>query len=323
MLILLYHYILRKSIGKDTIYSICWRLDNGVCNNPERPDESQEQSPVRAYQTTTYLFRRGGTHRSTAFLFAQKRYQYDRRDLVTSSTDVRGTVTTNEYDILGRLQKTTVQLENSQQLVTEKEYDVLGNVISETTWRGTQALVTETVYDNFNRPIEVTDPAENSESYTYDTVGNKLSVTDKRGFVTNFTYDRANRQISVLMPALSDGSRPTTTTSYDKAGRITAVTDPNNKTTRNEYDAAGRKIKSINAANREIVYTYDSAGNILTQTVAGQTTAYTYDKRNLQLTETLNPDDSDFERITSYIYDNRGNRIRRTQPNGAITNYTC
>ena len=248
--------------------------------------------------------------------------QYDRRDLVTSSTDVRGTVTTNEYDILGRLQKTTVQLENSQQLVTEKEYDVLGNVISETTWRGTQALVTETVYDNFNRPIEVTDPAENSESYTYDTVGNKLSVTDKRGFVTNFTYDRANRQISVLMPALSDGSRPTTTTSYDKAGRITAVTDPNNKTTRNEYDAAGRKIKSINAANREIVYTYDSAGNILTQTVAGQTTAYTYDKRNLQLTETLNPDDSDFERITSYIYDNRGNRIRRTQPNGAITNYT-
>ena len=195
-------------------------------------------------------------------------------------------------------------------------------MISETTWRGTQALVTETVYDNFNRPIEVTDPAENSESYTYDTVGNKLSVTDKRGFVTNFTYDRANRQISVLMPALSDGSRPTTTTSYDKAGRVTAVTDPNNKTTRNEYDAAGRKIKSINAANREIVYTYDSAGNILTQTVAGQITAYTYDKRNLQLTETLNPDDSDFERITSYIYDNRGNRIRRTQPNGAITNYT-
>ena len=40
------------------------------------------------------------------------------------------------------------------------------------------------------------------------------------------------------------------------------------------------------------------------------------------MTETLNPDDSDFERITSYIYDNRGNRIRRTQPNGAITNYT-
>lgn len=246
---------------------------------------------------------------------------YDRRGLVVSSTDVRGTTTTNEYDILGRQVKSTVQLENSQQLVTENEYDALGNVIAVTTWRGTQPLVTATEYDSFNRPVKVTDPAGNSERYTCDTVGNKLTSTDKRGYVTDFTYDRANRLVMTRMPRLENNTRPTATTAYDKAGRVVAETDPNNKTSRSEYDAAGRRIKSINAAGQETVYTYDSAGNILTRTVAGQVTRYAYDKRNLQLSETLNPGDAEFERVTTNQYDSRGNRTRRIQPDGAVTDY--
>ena len=214
-----------------------------------------------------------------------------------------------------------MHLEGDLELVTENEYDVLGNVTSATTWRGATALTTATVYDNFNRPVQVTDPAGNSESYTYDTVGNKLSATDKRGYVTNFTYDRANR-LTVTQAPQVNGIRPTVTTAYDKAGRITAVTDPNNKTTRSQYDAAGRKVKSIDAANHEITYTYDSAGNILTQTAGGQVTAFAYDKRNLQLSETLHPGDATLERVTANAYDNRGNRVQRTQPSGAVTNYT-
>lgn len=246
---------------------------------------------------------------------------YDRRGLVTSTTDVRGTLTENEYDVLGRKIKSTVFLEGSEKYIIENKYDVLNNLIEETTWRGSDALIIATEYDSFNRPIKVTDQAGYSESYTYDTVGNKLSIIDKRGNTTNFTFDLANRQIKMEMPEVA-GNRPTTITDYDKAGRIISVTDPNQKVSRTEYDAAGRKVKSINAAGREIIYTYDSVGCVLTQTVADQTTAYTYDKRQLQLTETLNPGDSEYERITTNVYDNRGNRIRRIQANGAITNYS-
>lgn len=42
-----------------------------LCNHSKGFDESKIQSAVWAYQTAAYMFRSGGTHRSTAFLFAQ------------------------------------------------------------------------------------------------------------------------------------------------------------------------------------------------------------------------------------------------------------
>lgn len=252
---------------------------------------------------------------------------YNKRGQVISSTDARGVTTTTQYDILGQAVRTATQVENNQEFVTENEYDQLGNLIQSTVWRdAATGLVTATEYDEFNRPVKVTDPAGNSESYTYDTVGNKLTATDKRGFTANFTYDRANRQTMVQMPSVGD-IRPTTQTAYDKAGRVICVTDPSGYQTHTEYDAAGRVIRTIDAEGISIQYTLDQAGNILRQEVtprtgAAQATAFSYDKLNRQLTETLNPGDGEFERVTANEYDSRGNRVKRTQPNGAVTDYT-
>ena len=75
-------------------------------------------------------------------------------------------------------------------------------------------------------------------------------------------------------------------------------------------------------------YTYDKAGNILTQIVQNenfsggdQKTSYTYDKRNLLLKETLNPENAAFKRETSYTYDQNGNKKTRNLPNAAVTTY--
>lgn len=252
---------------------------------------------------------------------------YNKRSQVICSIDVRGVTTTTQYNILGQAIRTATQVENNQEFVTENEYDQLGNLIQSSVWRdGATRLITSTEYDEFNRPVKVTDPAGNSESYTYDTIGNKLTITDKRGFTTNFTYDRANRQTMVQMPLVGD-IRPTTRTVYDKAGRVICVTDPSGYQTHTAYDAAGRVVRTTDAEGISIQYMLDQAGNILRQDVTprtgeAQVTAFSYDKLNQQLTETLNPGDAEFERVTSNVYDSRGNRIKRTLPNGAVTDYT-
>ena len=43
----------------------------GLCNDPEGPEQSTEQGPVRADQTAGDLFWSGGTDRCAAFLFDQ------------------------------------------------------------------------------------------------------------------------------------------------------------------------------------------------------------------------------------------------------------
>ncbi|WP_418391867.1 RHS repeat-associated core domain-containing protein [Victivallis lenta] len=251
---------------------------------------------------------------------------YDKRGSVVSATDVRGVVTATQYDVLARPVRTAVQLENGAEFVTETGYDVLGNVTMAKVWRDAEtALTTVTEYDSFNRPVKITDAAGKVERISYDTIGNKLTATDKRGYVANFEYDRANRLVRTMLPVLPGGIRPTSTTGYDKAGRMISQTDPNGKISRTEYDAAGRVLKTTDAAGGTVVNTYDQAGNILTRTVANdpsaQVTAYTYDRRNLQLTETLNPGETGFERVTQSVYDSRGLRTRRIQPSGAVTDY--
>ena len=243
-------------------------------------------------------------------------------------------------------------------IVTINEYDGNNNLIEATFKRDDVDLVTSTVYDSLDRPLITTDP-EGFQSVVFcDLVGNKVKLFDKRAnslvvggvetpqetpqlrYFTKATFDRANRMVKNTLPEIAYYRRtplglsqeitgqPFSEVEYLKNNWVKRTIDLNGNVTETDYDNAGRKEKVTNAINQETTFIYDKAGNILQQTVqnnmasgGNQVTSYTYDERNLLLTETLNPGHAELQRIYTYEYDSAGNKKTRTFPNEDETTY--
>ncbi|WP_041715169.1 polymorphic toxin-type HINT domain-containing protein [Acetivibrio clariflavus] len=221
--------------------------------------------------------------------FKVTEYKYD--DLYNNRTqiiDTLGNSTYEEYDAAGRLQKVTnargyttkytydkndrIIVEeifpqtNERKILkrTESIYDNVGNktfVIEERFAADRpdypkEDLVTETVYDRNNRPVQIYDAEGYRVSYTYDEAGNKVTETDKRGFTTIYKYDELNRVTEVIDPLNN-----TTTYEYDANGNVIKITDAKNRVTFIDYDELDRKWKeriqyNEDGEEKEAVYEY-------------------------------------------------------------------
>jgi RHS repeat-associated protein len=284
---------------------------------------------------------------------------YDATSNVVETIDARALKVVNEYDTLNRLTKTTQILGATESavenIVSEFSYDANNNQTSSKLHRDDRVLTTSTVYDSLDRPFIVKDAEGYSSVVLSDLIGNKVKIYDKRSntnvdgtlsstpqlrYSTDMSFDRANRVVkntlpevpvatrSVLGTVVVTQERPFSTVTYLKNNWITETLDLNGNISKIEYDAAGRKEKITNSINQNLVYTYDKAGNILTQDVdnnlasgGNQLTSYSYDKRNLPLSETLNLGDASFERGYTYTYDGNGNKKSRVLPNLDLTTY--
>ncbi|MEN8795606.1 MAG: hypothetical protein ABF328_02740, partial [Akkermansiaceae bacterium] len=150
-------------------------------------------------------------------------------------------------------------------------------------------IVTETIYDERNRPIVVKQPHVHDSSVfpaeliqpttctSYDGVGNVLSVTDPRGVVTESVYDSANRVVQVIA-ASGRAEEAVSSSEYDLNGNIIAATDANGNITRNHYDALNRLVATVvnpdtgnpsltlgDEGGNDIVVAnrYDASGNLI------------------------------------------------------------
>ena len=94
-------------------------------------------------------------------------------------------------------------------------------------------------------------------------------------------------------PTAGDG---TTTSTYDRAGRLTKV--------------------DYSDTTPDVTYTYDNAGNRLSMVDGSVTQTRTYDSVNRLLTVTRGTD------VFSYVYDLAGNLTKRTYPGAVVTDYT-
>ena len=196
-------------------------------------------------------------------------------------------------------------------------------------------------------------PGEDDDNYDvttrtlYDLNGNVYATVDPRGNRADLRYDRADRQTLALAPAVYDAengntlTRPTTTTAYDKNSNVTAVTDPRGVVTATEYDQWNRAFRvtanaaaPANVADRTVTETlYDANGNALALTLHNrvplsggggverpQTTTYTYDPYNRQLTQTLPASASGggdgLTRTSTTAYDRVSNVLSSTDPKG-------
>ncbi len=273
---------------------------------------------------------------------------YDANGNVVGSTDSLNNTTTTKYDTSGR----TIEITLPNGLVARSVYDLLGREIYSTDaydpLSGTLPDGTATFYDALGRVVKTervsgllinisTTPGGNNyssfgsdtgvistTSTLYSAGGEVLSTTNAAGATTNFTYDALGRMISSIDP---DGQK--TTYGYDQFGNLTSVTDPQGHQTRYLYDSLDNVTEVIYPDGSTSKTTYDSDGNILSQTDQfGNTTTYTYNSYGGLQTETLPavPDPKQGGALThpvySYVYDNLGDLLQVTDPNGNATKYT-
>jgi YD repeat-containing protein len=252
-------------------------------------------------------------------------------------------LTTFEYDAENKLRKVTDALGN----VTTNGYDRVYNLTRTTDGNGN---ATVTAFDALNRAISVTNAEGEVTSYQYDAVGNRLTRTDGNGNLTRWTYDPLNRVITELAAdgvesrfaydsvsnriavtaAANTASASATTFVYDKDNRLVSQTDALGHTTSYEYDANNNRTKVTDANGHVTLYTYDVNNRVTRiQDPVGNAVAYRYDGngnrvqvvdgRGFVTTSYYNADNEILLEVDAegyakgWTYDGNGNVVTETQ----------
>lgn len=191
-------------------------------------------------------------------------YAYD-----GSAADRQWVATKTTYDSQGRAEKTsnptfTATLEDftpAANTLTTNEYDLLGRVKKITTPDG--AYVT-TSYDLDE--VTVTDQAGKKRSSVSDALGRLEKVVEAPGvtdygYETTYEYDALGNLTKVVQGKVGQ-ARQTRQFSYDSLSRLTSATNPESGTTLYEYYDAGNLKKRIDARHVQTDYTYDALNRV-------------------------------------------------------------
>ncbi|MEU8286703.1 DNRLRE domain-containing protein [Micromonospora sp. NPDC048905] len=217
---------------------------------------------------------------------------YDKNDNATQQTSPTGAVTTAVYDALDRPSTVTTPKDtsNSEASTTKYDYDQVGNVIKVTEPKGmltpadTLDYATVYVYDELNRPKEVTDALNGRLSIDYDLAGNVRQQIDQRKNAT------------------SDPNDWTAQFTYDLNRRVKTTIDPKGNSTGVEYDRDGNPTVAIDQDGNRSLMNYDERSALIEQKVPYQSSGGTITYRT-----------------TKYEYDGVGNLSRQISPRGVET----
>ncbi|MFD8352563.1 DUF6531 domain-containing protein [Streptomyces coelicoflavus] len=251
-------------------------------------------------------------------------HHYDPDGNNDTTTDARGIVTTVTFDALGR--PTATEYSDGTH-ATSTAYDTAGNTHQITDASGTRTFT----YDKDDRLTGITMPNGKAFAYKYDDAGRLTERTYPDGQLTAYTYTADGDQDS----ATTNGAK--TTITHTSAHLPLAITYPNGYTETRSYDRAFRLTDIV---SKNATKTLSSRHNVLdgngrpvrvdaAENYAGTTTAnsahYTYDASGRLLSNctsaprtTSCPSGSP---TTSYTYDQVGNRLTQTSPDGTTTTY--
>jgi RHS repeat-associated protein len=177
-----------------------------------------------------------------------------------------GSVQKRSYD--GFMQLTGIEVKDpgqNRQMHYQYAYDKVGNITGKATEHG--AYVYQ--YDDLYRLIEAQNPNSDTETFTYDPVGNRLTT---QASPTPWIYN-ANHALQSRPEAISYG--------YDANGSTTQIIR-NGQTTHLIYNAANRLAEIKDHANQSVAtYRYDPFGRRISKTVHGDTTYFLYSPQGL------------------------------------------
>ncbi len=234
---------------------------------------------------------------------------------VLSTTDPLGHITQYEYDLLGRLLKTTANpladhAQNYQDpltqdyynLVSTTSYDALGRALTST---DTLGRVNATEYDNSlglvlsstqnvlaRYPNNYHNQYNIQTTFSYDDVGQQIAVTDPQGTVTRTYFDALGRTLTSVRnlsgwgidnvnPPAGQTSAETnlrSDTIYGDNGQVRQIIDQAGKTTAFDYDVLGRRTSVTDPLGHVSSSEYDAGGRLVSSTDAkGVVAHYEYD----------------------------------------------
>lgn len=239
------------------------------------------------------------------------KFTYDSRGRTKTITNALNHVT--QYNYFDDTQRRVELLYPNLDKIIYK-YDIRRLLESVTDERG---KITNYEFDPQYRLKKITDPLGHFKEFGYDLMSNMTSYKDPLGNMTDYVFDDFNRLKEVIYPAATTvGTRLKERFEYDKTGRIkkyfdtadrlteytyndttrtNTVKNAENEITTTKYNQRFQTVEVKDAINQVYTFNYDPLGRLLSQTRAGGT--------------------------MSFEYDEVGNRKKRTDYAGRVTNY--
>ncbi|MDR1394167.1 MAG: AHH domain-containing protein [Bifidobacteriaceae bacterium] len=266
-------------------------------------------------------------------LAADTIYSYDPYGQVIGERTPMGVRTAVSTDSLGRVLSET----SPDGLVTIYGYNLQGGLASVTTPDGLRSTF-EYAADT-GLLVKQTDPLGQVTRYSYDLAGRPVTVTTV-GVTTRYTYDLAGQVSSVTR---SSGTVISTWCySYNQFGEVVTETDPLGRVTSYTYDRLGQLVRVIDPAGGVTSYGYGSSGELIWEVdPAGLETTYMYDPDGNQVgvsdstgyymatiynavglpvkASEGSGDDPTLEASWVYAYDQAGQVVNETSPDGLTT----
>ncbi|WP_127531736.1 RHS repeat-associated core domain-containing protein [Paenibacillus kobensis] len=244
-----------------------------------------------------------------------------------TSTDSKGNVQKEYYDLLGRVLKVEETNPGKQPtILSSYTYDNAGNVLTVKD-NAVQSNTTTYAYDVLSQLRSVSvmvNGAVQTTSYDYDALGNQTTITFPDNKTTIKKYDEAGRLIQNTVAAVS-GKNNIESYYYDTNNNLIRMKDRNGNRFKYTYDSRSNLMfkdivdASWNpiAGEERISFTYDLAGRRKSMTDQTGTTSYSYQPFTGALSTLEYPDGKKI----SYDYDVNGNRSSMNDPFGANTYY--
>ncbi|MEW2635555.1 putative T7SS-secreted protein [Streptomyces sp. NPDC048389] len=218
-------------------------------------------------------------------------------------TDPLGATTRLEWTPEGKLARRT-EADGTHQSWT---YDGEGNCTTHTDALG---QVSRFEYTHFDLISARTGPDGVRYEFTHDHELRLTQVLNPQGLTWNYDYDAAGHLISE-----TDFDNRTLLYERDPAGRLVSRTDALGQTIHYEHDDLDRLVRK-DAAGTVTTFAYDYSDQLAEAVNPDATVTWLRDRYGRLVSETVDG------RTTSYTYDILGRRTGRTTPTGAASTWT-
>ncbi len=245
----------------------------------------------------SYQYTDGHLTQVTDLLGNEFSYTYDTDGRMTSKTDQIGRALEIEYNTFGWV-SAVIDADGNRTEYSYAQNDAANERYNMITYAN--GRVQETWYDEKGRVTRIDLNGITIEENIYE--NRKQYKTDERGYTTIYEFD--------------------------EWGQLIKKTYPDDSYEVSEYDPDTQLlVRRIQRNGTQITYEYDENGNMTQRILAPGTDneivyQYTYDDNGNQLTQTIAGDDNTLESEITMVYDDYGNMVSKTDPEGNTTTYT-